>query len=797
MKVSLNWLSNYVDLSGLTVNEIREQLTKCGQEVEGLEVIDEIEGLVVGKVLTCTMHPDSDHLHVTTVDTGKEVLDIVCGAPNCREGLKVIVATNGTKLPDGTIKPSTIRGVASNGMLCSLKELGIEDDMLPEDSCSHNGIEELGDSFNIGDTNILEKLGFKNAVLDINVLPNRPDLLSMFGMAKEFGAILNRKVTLPDYKGKANVGNGSSFKLSSESKNCPYFEAKVINYVKIGPSPKWMADNLRAAGVKSINNLVDISNYVMLETGQPMHFYDLRSNPSREIIVKDNIDGEYTALDGVTYKLQPGDLVITSNGENKGIAGIMGGDDSKIMDDTTGIIVESALFDYATIRKTSNRLGLQTEAALRFSKGLDPLAQSKAMDRAVQLLIEYCDGKDLEETVKYGEVNYKPYTVTETLSHLNNLIGKTYTLDETVDVLKRLDFNPEVNGEEIVSHIPSYRSMDIKLPCDIDEEVARMTDFNDLKSTLPNLETTVGKLTKKQSIRRVIQDELNSLGIYDTVSYTLVDKKYIDNACLSDNNAIRLLHPLSDNRMYIRNSLMNSMIETLKYNVDHKNSNVNLFELSTVYNVEGDAEDRLGIILSGNLQESKVLHLNTQVNFYTIKGIIKLLLSKLGYEDGRVQVVENTIDTTHFNPYQSAVVKVNNEVFGIIGNLHPSFINDRKMPDIYYGEFKLDSLYKSNPSKVKLNEINKFPSVSRDISVLLNNNVLIKDLLADAKKLGGKLVNDAKIIDIYKGNNIKEGYSSVTVNINVESFDHTLSADEINDVYNKVFNGLNDKYSNK
>ncbi|MBO5527502.1 MAG: phenylalanine--tRNA ligase subunit beta, partial [Erysipelotrichaceae bacterium] len=424
MKLSLNWLSDFIDLSGLTTEQIVDQMVKCGFEVESIEKMSEGTNLVVGKVLECTDHPDSDHLHLTKTDIGSEVLDIVCGAPNCRAGLKVIVAKVGAQLPGGEIKAGVIRGQASNGMLCSLKELGISDDLLPENSPSLNGIEELDDRFEVGDTDILKKLGYDDTILDVSIYANRPDCLSMYAMAKEMGAILDREVRLPDFEGKANCGSKSDFVLTSLSANCPHFLAKVVNHVTIKESPEWMKAHLRANGVKCINNLVDISNYVMLETGQPLHFYDLASNPAKEITVRDDYEGTYTALDGIDYKIEKGDLMITSEGKPIGIAGIMGGDNTKILNTTKGLIIEAALFDHAQIRRTSNRLGLQTEAAARFAKGLEPMAQNKAVDRAVQLLIDLADASDIEETVEYGKADYEPYEICESLTHLNALIGK-------------------------------------------------------------------------------------------------------------------------------------------------------------------------------------------------------------------------------------------------------------------------------------------------------------------------------------------------------------------------------------
>ncbi|MBP5279331.1 MAG: phenylalanine--tRNA ligase subunit beta, partial [Erysipelotrichaceae bacterium] len=660
MKLSLKWLSDFIDLSGLTDQQIIDQMVKCGFEVESVEKLSEGTNLVVGKVLECKDHPNSDHLHLTRTDIGSEVLDIVCGAPNCIEGLKVIVAKVGAKLPGGEIKAGVIRGEASNGMLCSLKELGIKEEILPSDSPSHNGIEELDNRFEVGDTDILNKLGYEDTILDVSVYANRPDCLSMFAMAMEMGAILDRKVTIPDYAGASKIGDKSDFVLKSESKNCPHFLAKVVNSVTIKESPEWMKQHLRANGVKCINNLVDISNYVMLETGQPLHFYDLRSNPAKEITVKDNYEGSYTALDGIEYKIEKGDLMITSENKPIGIAGIMGGDNTKILDDTSSLIIEAALFDHAQIRRTANRLGLQTEAAARFSKGLEPMAQHKAVDRAVQLLIELADAKGFEETVEYGKADYEPYEIKESLTHLNALIGKKYTMNEAVAVMKRLSFDVRTDGDYFITQIPSYRASDLQIPEDIDEEIVRLTDFDDLDATLPLMPQTVGKLTNIQRMRRVIRDILIRHGFYDTVNYTLVSDRYIKEAVLPSGGAVELVSPLSDARRYVRTSLMNSLLETLSYNLDHYNSNVNIFEISKVYTV-GKEEERLGIVLQGNTIEEKIKHLELKADFYVLKGIVMEILNTLGFEMGRIQLVENELDDRHFHPYQSAVLMMNNK----------------------------------------------------------------------------------------------------------------------------------------
>ena len=793
MKLSLNWLNEYVDLDGLSVDEIIDKVIKAGFEVEEVTRLGYGTDLIVGKVVSCKMHPNSDHLHVTKVDIGSDVLDIVCGAPNCREGLKVIVALPGCDLVAGQIKSSTIRGEASNGMLCSLLELDIPEELLSDDSPSHNGIEELDDRFQVGDKDVLKKLGYGDIILDLSVYANRPDCLSMFGMAKEMAAILDRPCILPIADDSFGLGKKTDFTVSSLSKNCTHFLAKVCGSVKIKESPDWMKSHLNANGIKTINNLVDISNYVMLETGQPLHFYDLRSNPAKEITVRDDFEGEYIALDGVTYKMEKGDLMITSQGVPIGIAGIMGGDATKILDDTSSLIIESALFDHAQVRRTSNRLGLQTEAAARFAKGLDPMAQQMAMDRAVQLLIQLADASDFETVCEYGKSDYEPYTVSETLTHLNALTGKQYTMEEAVSVMKRLDFAPEVNGDEFVAHIPSRRSADIKIREDIDEEIVRLTDFDDLKSTLPQTPQTIGKLTPIQRLRRNLKDILTANGLQEVISYTLVSQDYIDNSLLPLGEAISLLTPLSDERKYVRTSLMNSMLETLSYNLGHFNENVNIFEISKVY-AKGKEEERLAILLNGEYETSYVKHLHLNGDFYVLKGILMGLLDKLGYDAARIGIKENRNDVVHLHPYVSCEITLDQKSIGILGKIHPSYAAKFRCKEVYYTEINLDALLEAKTAKVKAPTVNKYPSISRDISILVKDEVRSDELIKTARKAGGSLVSSVEVFDIYKGENVPEGLKSVSLNIVYEDKTKTLKAEDISPSHEKILSELNKLY---
>lgn len=448
MRISRKWFNQYMDVQDLSIEEIAAKITNAGFEVEGIEHLSQGTNLVIGHVETCCDHPDSDHLHCTTVNVGNEVLKIVCGAPNVAAGQNVIVALDGAKLPGGEIKKGVIRGQESNGMICSLLELGVDPSSLNDEQKS--GIEVLPKDAPIGNKDPLGYLGLDDEILDVGLTPNRNDCLAGFNMVKETGAILNRPVTLPNYDGASDCGGKSSLHVESKTEKCPLFYGKLINHLEIGPSPKWMKELLAASGVKSINNIVDISNIVMLETGQPMHFYDAKAIPDHSIVVADGFSEDYTALDGVTYQLQPEDIVITNQGKPIGIAGVMGGDDSKILDTTDSIIIECAIFDHVSIRNTARRLNLSTEASLRYQKGIEPLASKKALDRAVQLLIEYASASGIEETVQYGQTPYQPKVIDCTLNEINNRLGTDFNLDEVLDVFTRLDFKPNERRQNLL-----------------------------------------------------------------------------------------------------------------------------------------------------------------------------------------------------------------------------------------------------------------------------------------------------------------------------------------------------------
>lgn len=787
MKVSLRWLSELVDLSNLSLETIVNKIIAAGFEVEEISHLGQGTNLVVGEVIACQKHPDSDHLHITKVNIGDKILQIVCGAKNVRTGIRVIVAQDGSILPGGKIKVSQLRKTTSEGMLCSLLELGVCKSLLDEKSTSHFGIEELPSSFKIGEKDILNKLGYEDTILDLAIYANRSDCLAMFSLAKEIAAILNRPINLPIIK-SISSNERADYHVSLKTNNCSYYLGKVIKKVVVKESPVWLKAHLRSNGIASINNVVDISNYVMLETGQPLHFFDLTCLKTKEISVCDDYEGSYLALDGNTYQLLSKDLVIKNGQEVIAIAGIMGGQESKIKESTTSIYIESAAFNAATIRRSANRLGLQTDAAIRFIKGLDPLAQEKALNRAIALLREYAEADFISETIVAGENKYQPQIVKESLTHLNSLIGKEFTMDEVLDILKRLDFSPKVNNDLISCTIPSYRSFDIKLREDLDEEIIRLSNFDDLKSTLPNLKTTIGRLSPLQKARRLIRNYLSVNGFNECVTYTLVSEKDTSLNALNLGTPIALASPLSDAHKYIRTSLLSSLANCLIYNLNYGNENLKLFELSRVYSKESN-EERLALLLHGSYLENLLLNSKLESNYFILKGILFSLFKSLGYSETRLKINEN-INEKVFHPYRSALLLLDKEVVAVFGELHPNLLNHKRLGRCLYAEILLEKALAIKPNSIKVSNINKFPAVSRDLSLVVSKDITAYQILQAVRKALGSVLTDINIFDIYEGEKIEAYKKSVSLTLTYESKDHTLVDSEIVSLQEKAITSL-------
>jgi phenylalanyl-tRNA synthetase beta chain len=795
MKVSLNCLSKFVDINDLKAEEIANKLTFSGVEVENISYLASGTNLIIGHVLKDEKHPDSDHLHVLQVDLGKEegIKQIVCGAPNARVGLKVIVAMVGAILPGGEIKKAKVRGVESDGMCCSLLELGVDAKYLSDYQLS--GIEELPSDAPVGEKDVLGYLGLDDAILDMKVLANRPDLLGLINIAREIGAIFNRKVNIPSFN--SEVDFISNFKVGSQTDKCSQFSAIELKELVNSDSPNWMKKALMAMGVRSINALVDIGNYVMLVTGQPLHMYDLDKLPKTELIAKDDYEGEFVALDEKAYEIKKGDIVISSNNQPMCLGGVMGALSCAVTSETHNIVIEAASFDGAQVRRTSNRLGLASESSSRFVKGTNHFQSEYVLHMATQLVKDICFAKKCGDIKKYQKETKNNKVVSSSIEEINSRLGTNFSSDETFDVLKRLNFViKDLADERFDAIVPDYR-LDIMGSADLSEEVIRILGIDNIKSKLPDLELTVGKMNDHLKKSRLISEFLLSNNLDQCLTYTLISKNELSEFnYLCSAEAYKIINPLTDEHEYVRLNIMPSLLKTLSYNVSRQQKDVRLFEISDLISIEGKSI-HLAIALSGN---EPIRHsLNTRpVDFYSVKGLFEGIMDIFGIEGNRYKIERLTSDKNELHPGKSAIIKIGNEVVGYLGELHPSELDRRDLGiknTVSVLEIKLDPFFEMRTSTVKMKEISKFPSVRRDISLLIDKEVEVKELIRLIKTVGKFLVVGADIFDVYEGKNIDNDKKSIAISIEYQASDHTLKDNEVNEVETKIKNELIKKFS--
>lgn len=773
MKVSMNWLSQMVDLKNIGAQELADTLTLAGIEVETVEPLASASHCVVGYVEACEKHPQSDHLSLTKVNIGTKTLSIVCGAPNVAQGQKVIVAQVGAVLPEITIKEASIKGEKSEGMICSLSELGVDPKHLSEEQRS--GIEVLDPEAPLG-VEALHYLGLDDVILDIKPTPNRSDIQALWALALEVGALLNRNVNLPWEKDVHVQGTKSQLKAHSKTQKCPLILGKKIGSVTVKESPKWMRDALHAVGMKSINNVVDISNIVMLETGQPLHFYDAAKLPHLEICVEDHVNESFETLDGTVIQPHPDDLIITSGSKPIGLAGIMGGDDSKIDETTHGIVIEAAQFNPSSIRHSSRRVNLMTEASLRFQKGLDPHSAFKAMDRAVSLLKDYAEAKDLEETQIYGKPSDQEKKVQVTHHHIELLIGQSIGLSVVMDIYTRLGFKPLESNGLIVCTIPSYR-LDIDVAEDLIEEVGRIVGYAQLPGTLPVLPATAGGYTTKQSQRNHIRKMMVGFGLHEVITYTLVNESKTLQGVKPLENPAMLISPISEERRYVRNSLLPSVLESVAYNQAHKMKDFGVFEISNL-NTLNTTQERLAMVLSGSKTTSLWQKLTQAYDFYALKGMIERMLIEVGFPSVRISY-DALSDHPFFHPLRSVSIHVDKTWIGCMGEIHPKYAKDVDVSMVYMAELNLDALYRLKSSKIKFNPIIKYPLVVRDLAFVLDKDVSAADVEKTIRTVGKQLVKSIEIFDLYEGESLGQDKKSIALKISYQANDHTLTDEEI------------------
>ena len=780
MKLSINFLKDYVDLDeDIDVKKLAEDMTNAGNEYDEAGNLINATKLVIGEIVECKEHPDSDHLHCCKVNVGKEVLDIVCGAPNARKGIKVIVALDGAQLPGGTIKCGKIRGEVSNGMMCSIAELGLDNKFLTEEDKA--GIHELPEDAPIGEDPIAY-MKLNDQVIDFELTANRGDLLSILGMAYEVGAIYDKKVKDIDLSHKENKENiNDIFKVKVNTENCSIFLVKKVKNVVIKESPDFIKSRLIASGIRPINNVVDISNYVMLETGQPLHFYDADCLKDCLEVRMANEGEKLTTLDGIERDLKTEDIVISDGEKAIGLAGVMGGLETEITDKTKNIIIESAIFDSVKVRRTSNAI-LRSEASNRFEKGLDPNRTFMAMERACHLLEKYASGEVVGDITKYDTTEKEDKIINITAENINNILGMTISEKEILDVFRRLGFKATVKDGVIVVSVPRRR-LDISIKEDLIEEVGRIYGVNNIKGKLPNILPKMGSYDK---CTRQIRNKMVDLGLNETLSYVLVPEADAKMFTKDDYETVKLLAPLSEDKNTLRHSLSVALYKIYEYNKARNNKDVSIFEIGKAFQKKDEEyteTKKLAALMSGEyylgLDKKKV-------DFYVIKGIAEEILDYLGY-NGRYSFVRNLEKTPdELHPGQSAVISVNNDIVGIIGKIHPKVEKD----DVFVLEIDLDRLLSKRVGKMKYKEISKFPNIKKDLSIVVDKKMSAQEIGMKIKKLAGSLLESSEVFDVYTGTGIEDDKKSISFALTFGKGDRTLIDDEINEVMNKIITGL-------
>ncbi|NDR00961.1 phenylalanine--tRNA ligase subunit beta [Staphylococcus aureus] len=788
MLISNEWLKEYVTIDD-SVSNLAERITRTGIEVDDLiDYTKDIKNLVVGFVKSKDKHPDADKLNVCQVDIGEdEPVQIVCGAPNVDAGQYVIVAKVGGRLPGGIkIKRAKLRGERSEGMICSLQEIGISSNYIPKSF--ESGIYVFSES-QVPGTDALQALYLDDQVMEFYLTPNRADALSMIGTAYEVAALYNTKMTKPDTTSnelELSANDELTVTIENEDK-VPYYSARVVHDVTIEPSPIWMQARLIKAGIRPINNVVDISNYVLLEYGQPLHMFDQDAIGSQQIVVRQANEGEkMTTLDDTERELLTSDIVITNGQTPIALAGVMGGDFSEVKEQTSNIVIEGAIFDPVSIRHTSRRLNLRSESSSRFEKGIATEFVDEAVDRACYLLQTYANGKVLKDRVSSGELGAFITPIDITADKINRTIGFDLSQNDIVTIFNQLGFDTEINDDVITVLVPSRRK-DITIKEDLIEEVARIYGYDDIPSTLPVFDkVTSGQLTDRQYKTRMVKEVLEGAGLDQAITYSLVSKEDATAFSMQQRQTIDLLMPMSEAHASLRQSLLPHLIEAASYNVARKNKDVKLFEIGNVFfaNGEGELPDQveyLSGILTGDYVVNQWQGKKETVDFYLAKGVVDRVSEKLNLEFSYRRA---DIDGLH--PGRTAEILLENKVVGFIGELHPTLAADNDLKRTYVFELNFDALMSVSVGYINYQPIPRFPGMSRDIALEVDQNIPAADLLSTIHAHGGNILKDTLVFDVYQGEHLEKGKKSIAIRLNYLDTEETLTDERVSKVQAEI-----------
>lgn len=785
--ISLEWVSDYIDLKDQDLKELAVKITKAGINVEKV-ISNDIPNLVIGKVINCIPHPNSDHMHICEVDVGKEKLvQIVCGASNVKAGIKVIVALEGAKLPGGEIKKTELRGVQSNGMICALCEVGLEENTKENYA---KGIFVAPDNLKVG-AKAIPALGLETTLYELDIHKHRNnDCYYHIGFAYEIASILNRKVKLPDMSYKTNDDDASNYlSLEVDTPKCPYYTGRMATNLTIKESPEFIKKRLLAAGMHPINNVVDISNYVMLEFGQPLHFFD-KDTLGEKILVRNAYEDEkLVTLDNNERTLKTSDIVITDGKKPICLAGVMGGLDTEVTSRTKNIFMEAAIFDNISIRNTANRLNLKSEASIRYGKGLSYEYTNYALDRACHLLEKYADATILKGTIKHDKLDKTPKVVTFKEDDISKLLGIDIKPNDIEHELDRLEFPYEFNNNNFTVTIPNRR-LDIDPNVnDIAEEIVRLYGYENLVCTLPRVEIKQGEYKGDVKYRKIIASRLRTLGLTETRTYTLTSPSMASTFNYEGKTHLNLPNPMSIDKSVLRTSLIPSMLNVYNYNKARKVNDMFLYEISKTYDVNYTEESKIAILMKGNYIINEATKVNVPTDFYLIKGVVENLLDYLGFA-GQYKFVKSEIPSMH--PKRSAMIYLQDTFLGIIGEVHPSISKD----EIYVCEISLNKLMQ-DIKPLKYVGASIYPEIVKDVAFVVDKKLPVEEIMTTIKDTGKDLLTNISIFDVYMGPNVLETEKSVAFKLTFQSKERTLSDEEVMKIFNQIMVNVKEKFNCK
>lgn len=788
MNLPMSWLKDYVDID-ITPEEYAARMTMSGSKVEAIEKIGEdIQNVVVAKILSIEKHPNADSLQVCQIDFGDEKVQIVTGATNIHEGDYIPVARHGAKLPGGiTIKKSKLRGLESCGMMCSIEELGLTREDYPD--APEHGIFILDGEYPLG-KDIKEVLGLNETVIEFEITSNRPDCLSILGLARETAVTFGKPFKYPDIH--VDEAGGVVYDYAEvevkEPALCPRYAARVVKNVKIEPSPRWMRDRLKACGVRPINNIVDITNYVMLEFGQPMHAFDLANLEGSEIIVRRANDGEVLhTLDEQERTLDSSMLVIADENKAVAVAGVMGGANSEISENTHTILFESATFLGSSVRLTAKKLGMRTEASARFEKGLDVNGVVKALDRACQLINELGAGKVVSGWIDVNNNAAKPTRLLLRPDKINRFLGTSIDQKEMVNILESLEFT--VDHESLMVTAPTFRP-DIEAEADIAEEIARFYGYDKITPTLLSGEATHGKKNYKQLLEDRIKNCLIAQGLSEIITYSFTSPGVFDDMNIPENSdlrkAVTITNPLGEENSIMRTTTLSGMLDVMARNYNRRIEEVSFFELGNIYMPKA-----IPVVELPDEKTIVTLGMYGKCDFYDLKGAVEELLNYLGIYEYDIKPV---VDNPSFHPGRTAEISINGAELGIIGEVHPAVLENYEIAvRAYAAMLDFNTILENARLISQYKPLPKHPAVTRDIAMLVEDRILVKQIEDVIKQCSGKLLEEIKLFDVYKGKQIPEGMKSVAYSITFRAADRTLTDDDVNSIFNKIINRLKEQ----